>query len=212
MPASFDTEKTQNFTTKLAHLLPEPDPRAGYTRAELRKHLLVERKSSEQEQRSVWDEQIAERLLAWAKQVRPASLGLYWPIQAEPDLTAHYAALHALGIQLALPWVKAKEQPLTFLAWQPGDMMELDIYGIPLPAQKENIISPECILVPCVGFNEDLYRLGYGGGFYDRTLVQNPRPSTLAIAYDMAACRFAPNEFDIAMDGLLTQTMYLQRK
>lgn len=175
-------------------------------RKALRKALLSARKSVAAEQRRIWDVQIAEGLLHWLQQRQPSSLAVYWPIQAEPDLRDWYPQITAMGIQLALPWVVEKNAPLKFLAWQQGDAMELDEYGIPLPADKEKLIEPEILLVPCVGFNQQAYRLGYGGGFYDRTLAQLTSALPLGIAYELASTVFEPGEFDLPMSGILTES------
>ena len=175
-------------------------------RKALRKALLSARKSVAAEQRRIWDAQIAEGLLQWLAQHHPSSLAVYWPIQAEPDLRDWYPQITAMGIQLALPWVVEKNTPLKFLAWQQGDAMELDEYGIPLPADKEKLIEPEILLVPCVGFNQQAYRLGYGGGFYDRTLAQLTSALPLGIAYELASTVFEPGEFDLPMSDILTES------
>lgn len=175
-------------------------------RKALRKALLSARKSVAAEQRRIWDAQIAEGLMRWLQQRQPSSLAVYWPIQAEPDLRDWYPQMTAMGIQLALPWVVEKNAPLKFLAWQQGDAMELDEYGIPLPADKEKLIEPEILLVPCVGFNQQAYRLGYGGGFYDRTLAQLTSALPLGIAYELASTVFEPGEFDLPMSGILTES------
>lgn len=175
-------------------------------RKALRKALLSARKSVAAEQRRIWDAQIAEGLMRWLQQRQPSSLAVYWPIQAEPDLRDWYPQMTAMGIQLALPWVVEKNTPLKFLAWQQGDAMELDEYGIPLPADKEKLIEPEILLVPCVGFNQQAYRLGYGGGFYDRTLAQLTSALPLGIAYELASTVFEPGEFDLPMSDILTES------
>lgn len=157
------------------------------------------------EVRRHWDLQLQQHLLAWCEQHRPASLAVYSPIQAEPDLRACYAQLSKMGIQLALPWVVEKHTPLRFLAWQEGDAMALDEYGIPLPAQRERLLSPAALLMPCVGFNVQGYRLGYGGGYYDRTLAGLPACIALGVAYQCAASDFVAGVHDIPMHHLLTE-------
>lgn len=180
-------------------------------RKALRKALLSARKSVAAEQRRIWDAQIAERLLQWLAQRRPSSLAVYWPIQAEPDLCDWYPQITAMGIQLALPWVVEKNTPLKFLAWQQGDAMDLDEYGIPLPADKEKLIQPEILLVPCVGFNQQAYRLGYGGGFYDRTLAEMPEAVAVGIAYAQAEAVFSAEQHDLPLQAILTEnTLKLQ--
>ncbi len=179
---------------------PSPQPRAL-----LRKSLLDQRRNTVAAQRQQWDEKIAAKVLDWCRQNRPVSLGVFWPIQAEPDLQLCYPILQELGIQLALPLVQNKAQALTFLAWAPGDRMTTDEYGIPVPAQRVHIIQPAVLLIPCVGFNANNYRLGYGGGYYDRTLSTTPRPQAIGIAYHQGLLDFAAQAHDLAMDLIITE-------
>lgn len=174
------------------------------TRTHLRKILLDQRRNAVAAQRQLWDEQITAKVIDWCRQQRPVSLGVYWPIQAEPDLRCCYPTLQELGIQLALPLVQNKAQALTFLAWAPGDNMATDEYGIPVPAQRQRIIQPAALLIPCVGFNTYNYRLGYGGGYYDRTLSITPRPLAIGIAYRQGQADFAAQAHDLAMDLIIT--------
>ena len=184
-----------------------PSGRVGESesRAQLRKRLLDLRRSTGAEQRQQWDQQISERLIQWCRQERPASLGIYWPIQAEPDLRDSYPQLREMGIHLALPLVISKLQPLVFLQWEPGAPMSKDEYGIPVPQQRERQIQPEVLLIPCVGFNENNYRLGYGGGYYDRTLAVAPRPLAIGIAHHQAQSTFAAESHDVPMDLIFTE-------
>lgn len=180
---------------------------ASQIRAELRRFLLHQRRSADASLRQQWDQQIADHLLAWCRQHAPASLGVYWPIQSEPDLRDCYQQLSDDGIVLAMPLVQQKKAPLRFLAWRPGDPMSVDAYGIPVPEQRECWVQPAALLIPCVGFNAQQYRLGYGGGYYDRTLEHPPRPVTLGIAYRCAAADFPAETHDIAMDVILTNAI-----
>ena len=179
-------------------------------RAGLRKLLLTRRRQTAAAIRRQWDDAIMQALLRWCARQRPASLAVYWPIQSEPDLRDCYRELTAAGIQLCLPWVTGKQQPLKFLAWQDGDAMDADEYGIPLPAQKDALVQPEAILIPCVGFNSQGYRLGYGGGFYDRTLAGLPAAVTAGIAYAIAEAAFVAEAHDLPMQRILTENGWLE--
>lgn len=179
---------------------PPPQPRAH-----LRRTLLDQRRNTLAPQRQLWDEKIAVKVIEWCRQQKPVSLGIFWPIQAEPDLLCCYPKLKELGIQLALPWVQNKAQALTFLAWGPGDNLVTDEYGILVPAQREHIIQPVALLIPCVGFNVSNYRLGYGGGYYDRTLSKAPRPQAIGIAYHQGLLDFAAQAHDLPMDLIITE-------
>jgi 5-formyltetrahydrofolate cyclo-ligase len=180
----------------------KPSP---HSRTQLRKTLLNQRRAVLVSHRQLWDEIIANKVMHWCRQQKPVSLGVYWPIQAEPDLLTCYIQLQELGIQLAMPLVQNKAQALTFLLWSPGDAMSTDEYGIPVPSQRTRTIQPAALLIPCVGFNSKNYRLGYGGGFYDRTLSVEPRPLALGIAYDQGQANFEAQAHDIPMDLIMTE-------
>jgi 5-formyltetrahydrofolate cyclo-ligase len=152
---------------------------------------------------------IANGVMRWWETHRPSSLGVYWPMRGEPDLRPLYPVLQARGVQLALPVIDGDGRPLRFLAWTPGDALNEDRFGVAVPVQQ-NAILPAALLVPCVGFNEQRIRLGYGGGFYDRTLAQIPRPMTLGIAYACAAAQFDGEAHDIALDMVLTENRLIE--
>ena len=175
------------------------------SRASLRKTLLNQRRQTEALVRQQWDQQITDRVINWCQQERPASLGVFWPIRAEPDLRQCYQQLQDMGIQLALPIVIAQHQPLVFVRWQPGDLMGTDEHGIPVPAQRDLVMRPQALLIPCVGFNSARYRLGYGGGYYDRTLADSPRPMTIGIAYHQGLSEFTAEAHDVAMAYIFTE-------
>jgi 5,10-methenyltetrahydrofolate synthetase len=151
---------------------------------------------------------IASGVIRWWETHRPASLGVYWPMRGEPDLRPLYQVLYVRGVQLALPLIDSERQSLRFLAWAPGDAMREDRFGIATPLDEVEI-APAALLAPCVGFNAQRIRLGYGGGFYDRTLAPAPRPLTLGIAYDCGAAQFEGEAHDIALDAVLTESQLL---
>jgi 5-formyltetrahydrofolate cyclo-ligase len=115
-----------------------------------------------------------------------------------------YRQLHAAGIHLALPVVIDKEAPLRFVAWAPEDELIAGAYGTRVPA-RHDIVLPDALLIPCVGFNTARFRVGYGGGFYDRTLAQATRPLTLGVAYEATLASFTPDAHDIALDTIITE-------
>ncbi|MFZ6848182.1 5-formyltetrahydrofolate cyclo-ligase [Undibacterium sp. RuRC25W] len=175
-------------------------------RRTLRKHLLHQRRQIDLQQRQRWDQSLIDHLLAWCEEEKPASLAVYSPIQCEPDVGGCYSKISAMGIQIAFPLVVAKEMPLQFLAWKEGDPMTKDDFGIPVPLQRDHFVIPEVLLIPCVGFNSRNYRLGYGGGFYDRTLSQLPSAISIGIAYQNQHCEFEPGIHDVAMTKILTES------
>jgi 5-formyltetrahydrofolate cyclo-ligase len=100
----------------------------------------------------------------------PAVVSGFWPMAEELDIRPLMIELHNQGCQLALPVVVAKRQPLVFRAWRPGDPLEAGVFGTLHPSPKREVVEPDALIVPLLACDEEGWRLGYGGGFYDRTL------------------------------------------
>jgi 5,10-methenyltetrahydrofolate synthetase len=162
------------------------------------------------EQRSRCDALISEQVLAWWQAQPVDLLGVYWPIKSEPDLRFAYDELTRLGVQLALPVVAAKDTPLRFAAWMPGDTVVKDVMGVSIPAPPLRIVQPQALLIPCVGFTQERLRLGYGGGFYDRTLALQPRPLAIGIAYACAQTAFERAPHDAELDVIITESSRIE--
>lgn len=171
----------------------------------LRRSLLADRQAIPSEVRKQWDAQIASQLINWWESHRLQTLGIYWPIRGEPDLGDAYKELASRGVQLALPVVVSKDAPLRFAEWKPGDAMLQDAFGVAIPANGIEVI-PAALLIPCVGFNKLYFRLGYGGGFYDRTLALSPRPLTVGVGYSQGFAAFDADSHDVALDAVITET------
>ena len=137
---------------------------------------------------------------------RPGIVGIYWPFRAEFDPRPLVDALVAAGRRVALPVVVDRRGPLEYRAWAPGEPLAAGVWDIPIPEQRE-VVLPSAVLAPLVGFDRACYRLGYGGGYFDRTLAAlDPRP--LAIGVGFAAQEIAtihPQPFDIPMDLVVTE-------
>ncbi|MGK5076735.1 5-formyltetrahydrofolate cyclo-ligase [Janthinobacterium sp. HLX7-2] len=171
----------------------------------MRKALLATRRTLPKATRAGWDAAIAQRLLDWCAQEHIEELGVYWPLHGEPDLHLAYAQLAARGVVLSLPVVLEKHAPLVFSSWTPGEAMVKDGMGVAVPAPLRLRPAPATLLVPCLGFNGERYRLGYGGGYYDRTLAHDPRPRTVGIAYACLEASFSHGAYDIALDHIVTE-------
>jgi 5-formyltetrahydrofolate cyclo-ligase len=169
----------------------------------LRTRLLAARKAMTPAARAVAEALICSRLLDWLQKNPVAGLGVYHPIRQEPDLHPAYNALAAQGVHLSLPIIHGKDAPLEFVRWTPGETLVKDAMGTSAPAHGETV-RPQALLIPCLGFNAARLRLGYGGGFYDRTLAQEPRPLAIGVAYAGALAEFAGQPHDIALDLILT--------
>ena len=160
------------------------------------------------EQKALWDAAIGAAVIDWWRALgaaAPALLAVYWPLRGEPDLSAAYAELADSGVRLALPVVVERDAALGFTEWTPGEAMLADRMGVAVPAALRMRERPPALLIPCLGFNAQRYRLGYGGGYYDRTLAAAPRPLTVGVAYTCQLAAFAGDPHDIALDTVITE-------
>jgi len=138
-------------------------------------------------------------------------IGFYWPIRGEYDARKLVAAFLDQGARAAMPVVVQKGAPLVFRQWRPGTRMENGFWDIPVPAEGEPVI-PTTLLVPLVGFDEMGYRLGYGGGYYDRTLASFPtKPVAIGVGYELAHLKtIYPQLHDIPMSAIVTEGRVLR--
>lgn len=171
-----------------------------------RSHLLALRCAASATDHAQWSAAIEAHLRHAFALSAPWVVGFCWPYQAEFDARPFAAWLHARGVQTALPVVVAKGQPLEFRAWWPGVAMAPGMYDIPVPLGTE-VLVPDVLLVPPVGIGAAGDRLGYGGGFFDRTLAAiAPPPITIATAFELARLPTTrPQAHDVLMDLVLTE-------
>ncbi len=175
-------------------------------RKEQRTILIDRRVAIAREDRARWSERITAGILQ-RLDINPSTLlGFYWPFKGEYDPRPIVRRLHAEGVSLALPVVMQKAAPLVFRAWSPGARLVPGIWNIPVPADGETVL-PDTLLVPLIGYDQQAFRLGYGGGFYDRTLAAMPhRPVTLGVGFALAALpSIHPQPHDIPMDVIITE-------
>ena len=139
--------------------------------------------------------------------VQSRVMSAYWPIEGEPDLRPLLAELHGAGATVALPSVETEAAPLVFRRWTPETKMVRDDRNIPAPPPDASIVTPEIVLAPLIGWDEGGYRLGYGGGSFDRTLAAlTPRPFAIGIGVQSARLvTIYPQPHDIALDAILTE-------
>ena len=177
-------------------------------KAALRSTLTSLRRALDPARKVGWDAVIGARVVGWWAAQAPGSidlLGVYWPLRGEPDLSLAYAELAAAGVRLALPVVVARDAPLEFALWEPGEAMHRDGMGVAVPAVLRPAPRPPALLVPCLGYNAGRIRLGYGGGYYDRTLEAQPRPLSVGVAYSCTLASFASAPHDVALDLVITE-------
>ena len=148
--------------------------------------------------------QLAGRLLA-AWRFRPGSIiAGFWPLAGEIDIRPLLLALAGRGHPIALPVTPARGNPLSFQRWQPGDVLVRERFGTVRPTGEP--LAPDLLLVPLLAFDSRGRRLGYGGGFYDRTLAG--LPGRLAIGCAFAAQRVdgvAADVHDIPLQAVATE-------
>ena len=171
-----------------------------------RGELIAARSSVARGQREAWGQQITTLLNAIFAFPSGTVVGFCWPYRNEFD--ARFAVRHwrDRGVIAALPEVVEKARPLQFRQWWPGAPMRAGAYGIPVPDGTE-IVLPDAAMVPMNGFDEQGYRLGYGGGYFDRTLAAMGR-RVLAIGVSYEALRLPtihPQPHDIPMDLVVTE-------
>jgi 5,10-methenyltetrahydrofolate synthetase len=136
----------------------------------------------------------------------PRIVAFCWPIKHEPDVRAIVPRWAALGSQAALPVVVDENAPLTFRLWTPDTPLAADRYGIPTPTRGE-FVHPDMLLLPLNGFDGDGYRLGYGGGYFDRTLAaMSPRPLAVGVGFEINRLpTIRPERHDQRLDWLVSE-------
>lgn len=141
-----------------------------------------------------------------------STLGIYWPIKREVDVRALADELcRRRGATLALPVVVEKGAPLEYWKWNLGDPVERGFWNIPVPRHRE-VVEPDAVIAPLVGFH-DHYRLGYGGGYFDRTLgAARKRPLAIGIGFEFSRVDgYIPQPHDVPMDVIVTESAIYQR-
>jgi 5-formyltetrahydrofolate cyclo-ligase len=135
-----------------------------------------------------------------------AKLAFCWPIRREYDARRLAQRLRECGAVTALPVVVAPRQPLVFREWHPGVTLASGPLGIPYPVGSD-LVVPTAVLVPMNGWDEAGYRLGYGGGFFDRTLASlTKKPVVIGVGYELARMKtIRPQSWDIPMDWVVTE-------
>ena len=177
-----------------------------------RERLIAQRLAVSPEQRREHAERIAARLDDLLHPIAGRTVSTYWPLHGEPDLRPWMDHVIARGGRCALPVVITKNAPLVFRAWTPGSKMERGFWNIPVPAEGADLV-PDIIIAPVVGFDLECYRLGYGGGYFDRTLATLKTPRrVIGIGYSSARiATIHPQPHDIPMDAIITDRETLVR-
>jgi 5-formyltetrahydrofolate cyclo-ligase len=183
----------------------------AWRRAE-RQRLLALRTAAPPVDRRLWGSEIEAKLRALLVERPVMTLGVYWPFQAEFDPRALIDWVIAQGFAVALPAVVDKQGPLEYRTWRPGEALIDGVWNIPIPEVRK-VVLPQAVLAPLVGFDRQCYRLGYGGGYFDRTLAAlAPRPLAIGVGFEMSQMEtIFPQSFDIPMDLIVTEARIRHR-
>ncbi len=136
-------------------------------------------------------------------------VSVYWPFRGELNLRDWMKQAVEKGLRVALPVVEIKSHPLVFREWTPQSRMEPGIWNIPVPVDGKPV-EPTHIISPLVGFDSAGYRLGYGGGYFDRTLAQmhgkGLQPTVIGVGHSLARiATIFPQPHDIPMSIIITE-------
>ncbi len=173
-----------------------------------RERLIAARRALPVAARQAADTALAAALDARLGEVAGRVIALYGPFRGEPDLRGWAALARDRGARTALPVVVRKAAPLAFRDWTAETALEPGIWNIPVPPEGAEPVTPDIVISPVVGHDREGYRLGYGGGYYDRTLADlaraGTRPHVIGVGYEsQRIATIYPQHFDIPMDDHL---------
>jgi len=144
----------------------------------------------------------------------PGVVAFCWPIRNEFDARPLVGRLLAAGWRACMPTVETVAAPMRFRLWSPEAAMSCDPYGIPVPAERVESLPPDVVLLPLVAFDAAGYRLGYGGGYFDRTLAAlQPRPLSCGVGFELArTADLHPQPHDIPLDWIVTEAGLVRKE
>lgn len=165
------------------------------------------------------------RLFTWLNAVRdqaaqrgtaaPTTVAAYWPLAHEPDMRPLLQQWAQAGIAIALPAIRDTESPLEFRAWTPGDPLQAGALNVQEPLPDRPALRPDVILVPTLGYTLQADRLGYGGGYYDRTLAALRQTghdfTAIGVAWNEGLLddTYRPASHDERLDAILTPDRWI---
>jgi len=181
-------------------------PEIASRRKAQRAALIARRLAAPAADHAQWSARIEAQLREGFGLLEGMVVGFCWPYQGEFDARPFVRDLRRRGARAALPVVVGQGQPLEFREWWPGVAMVNGVYDLPVP-DGTAVVRPDALLIPAVGIGPAGDRLGYGGGFFDRTLAAlEPRPLSIALAFELSRIPSSdPQPHDILMDFVITE-------
>jgi 5,10-methenyltetrahydrofolate synthetase len=198
--------------TGLANTVEE---RLAYRRS-LRRSLIERRRALSVDEYARCSAYLRQHLRENFPQLAAMRVAFCWPVHNEPDLRPlleEWLAKGSQGFAALLPVVLEKNAALAFRSWSPDIPMLADRYGIPTPSSG-NFVTPDALLLPVNAFDAAGYRLGYGGGYFDRTLAAlnsaqqpvRPRPLAIGVGFELARVgSICPEPHDLPLDAMVTE-------
>ncbi len=182
--------------------------RASSSRTALRRTLIEAREAFAVSPEQGWaSSALARHLAEVLVSLKPRCLGAYWPLRAEFNPWADWPRDPALAtLQRALPWASREPRGMHYRRWDGREPQVLDACGIPSSLGAE--VAPDVLLVPCVGFTRTGWRLGYGGGYFDRYLADHHEVFTIGLAWacgELPGSTFEPQMHDRPLNMVVTQ-------
>ncbi|MBV5276509.1 5-formyltetrahydrofolate cyclo-ligase [bacterium] len=192
------------------------EARLAYRRS-LRRRQIERRLSLSKEECAHFSARLCRHLRENFAQLATMRVAFCWPMHNEADLRPlieEWKRAGSEGFDALLPVVIAENTPLAFRSWSPGTPMTVDRYGIPTPSNGD-FVTPDALLLPVNAFDAAGYRLGYGGGYFDRTLAQlnsshqpnHKRPLAIGVGFELARVdSIRPEAHDFPLDAVVTET------
>lgn len=183
-----------------------PDKPPNGNRQTLRGALVARRLAVPAATIAAWGSLVCRHLLERFPLPPGRHVGFCWPVKNEPDMRPVLATWRADGAVACLPVIVASDAPLAFRPWSPGTPTVTDRYGIPTPAAGEYVV-PDVLLLPLNAFDATGYRIGYGGGYFDRTLATiTPRPLAIGVGFEIGRVdAIVAEAHDQRLDWIVTE-------
>lgn len=175
-------------------------------RSALRREMVARRRAMSAASHAAASARIVAHLSTMPDLMLPAVIGFCWPIKQEPDVSLALSRWRQAGCRAALAVVLSENSALAFREWTPQTLLQPDRYGIPTP-QDGDWLQPDVLLLPLNAFDAQGYRLGYGGGYFDRTLAAlRPRPLAVGVGFEINRVEsIRPQPHDQRLDWIVTE-------